>query len=189
MVIWVSIIIFGPIPTCILTKCEIHLGPKVWYNMKFKKTNSISQKWIIEHHTKYGQGGFGLLAFLHFLVRVPTYECSIPLGSLHVFVHCLEIPKFVHVGCMHTQPWLYLHVKHLFSTPSPCCWKVSSLGFEYQYIEILKHDPCLKLCLELIVQEKTINWYWCPKFYICNMLNYMLIVIFNTNANVHVLST
>jgi len=65
----------------------------------------------------------------------------------------------MHVGCMHIQPQLYvpLHVEHLFSTPSPCYYRVTSLGFESQYIEILKHDPCLKLCLELIVQEKIIN--------------------------------
>ncbi len=132
-----------------------------------------------------------ILAFLHFLVRVPAYKCSTPSGSFHEFVHRLEILRFMHVGCMHIQPWLYVpfHVKHLFSTPSPCCYRVTSLDFESQYIEILKHDPCLKLCLELIIQEKTINWYWCPKFYIGNMLNYMLIVIFNTNANVRVLST
>jgi hypothetical protein len=54
----------------------------------------------IGHHTKYGQSDFGFLAFLHFLVRVPSYKCSIPSGSLHGFVHRLEILKFVHVGCM-----------------------------------------------------------------------------------------
>jgi len=52
--------------------------------------------------TKYGQGGFGFLAFLHFLMEVPVYRCSIPYGNLHGFVHHLEILKLVHVGCMHT---------------------------------------------------------------------------------------
>jgi len=65
----------------------------------------------------------GFLAFLHFLVGVPIYKSSTPLGSLHGFIHCLEISRLVHVGCMHTQPRLSvpLHVKHPFSTPSPCC--------------------------------------------------------------------
>jgi hypothetical protein len=36
MVIWVSTIIFQPIPTYIPTKCEIDLRPKVWYNMRLK---------------------------------------------------------------------------------------------------------------------------------------------------------
>ncbi len=49
------------------------------------------------------QGGFGFLAFLHFLVRIPTYKCSTPSGSFHGFIHCLEISRFVHVGCMHTE--------------------------------------------------------------------------------------
>jgi hypothetical protein len=57
----------------------------------------------MEHHTKYGQGGFGFLAFLHFLIEVPIYKCSTPLGSLHGFVHCLKFLRLVHVGCMHTQ--------------------------------------------------------------------------------------
>ncbi len=72
---------------------------------------------------KYGQGGFEFLTFLHFLVRVPAYKCSTPSRSLHGFVHHLRIPKFVHVGCTHTQLQLYMpfHVKHIFSTPSPCC--------------------------------------------------------------------
>jgi hypothetical protein len=54
------------------------------------KTSSIWQEWTIEHHTKYGQGGFGFLAFLHFLVGVFTYKCSTPLRSLHGFVHRFE---------------------------------------------------------------------------------------------------
>ncbi len=33
-----------------------------------------------KHHTKYGQGGFGFLAFLHFLVKVHVYKCFTPLG-------------------------------------------------------------------------------------------------------------
>jgi len=43
--------------------------------------------------------------------------------------------------------------------------------------------------LSWVYKKIIINWYWCPKLYICNMLNYMLIIVFNTNANVHVLST
>ncbi len=132
MVILGFTIIFQPIPTCIPTKCEVNLGCKLWYNMRLKNNFHIF-KWIIEHHTKYGRGGFGFLAFLHFLVRVPVYKCSIPSGSLHGFVHHLEIPRFVYVGCMHTQPWLYVpfNVEHLFSTPNPYCERVTSLGFEF----------------------------------------------------------
>jgi hypothetical protein len=68
------------------------------------------------------QVGFGFLAFLHFLMKVSIYKCSILSGSLHGFVHCLEIPRFVHVGCMHTELWLYVpfHIEHFFFTPSPC---------------------------------------------------------------------
>jgi len=37
MVIWVSMIIFWPIPTCIPTKCEINLKLKVWVQYEVKK--------------------------------------------------------------------------------------------------------------------------------------------------------
>ncbi len=103
--------------------------------------------------------------FYIFFVRVPTYKCSTSLRSLHGFVHHLEILKFVHVGCMHTQPWLYVpfNVEHFLFTPSPCCWNVTSLGFEFQYIEILKHNPCLKLFIKLInVVTSTLDFLHSP---------------------------
>ncbi len=77
----------------------------------------------MQHHTKYGRSGFGFLAFLHFLVGVPAYKCSTPFENLHGFIHYLEIPRFMHVGCMLIQFRLYvpLQVEHLFSTPSSCC--------------------------------------------------------------------
>jgi hypothetical protein len=115
MVSWVSTIIFWPIPTCIPTKCEINLGPKVWYNMRLKNKFHITK---VNNRTSYQiwPRWFWILGIFTFLVKVPAYKCSIPLGSLHGFVHCLEILKFVHVGCMHTQPQLYvpLDVKHIF---------------------------------------------------------------------------
>jgi len=122
MVIWVSTIIFRPIPTCILTKCEINLGPKVWYNMRLKNKFHITK---MNNRTSYQiwPRWFWILAFLHFLVRVFAYKCSTPSGSLHGLVHHLEILRFMHVGCMHIQLRLYvpLHVKHIFSTPNPYC--------------------------------------------------------------------
>ncbi len=122
MVIWVSTIIFLPIPTCIFTKCEINLGPKVWYNMRLKNKFHITKMNNITSYQIWPRW-FWILGIFTFSCEGTVYKCFTPSGSLHGFVHHLEIPKFVHVGCMHTQPRLYLpfHVEHLFSTPSPCC--------------------------------------------------------------------
>jgi len=122
MVVWVSMIVFWSIPTCILTKCAINLRPKVWYNMKLKSKFHITK---VNNKTSYQiwLRWFWIFDILHFLVRVPIYKCSIPLGSLHGFVHCLEISRLMQVGCIHTQLRIYvpLHVEHRFSTPNPCC--------------------------------------------------------------------
>ncbi len=79
----------------------------------------------------WSQGGFGFLAFLHFLVKVPTYKCSTPSGSFHGFVHRLEILRFVHVGCMHIELWLYvpLHVEHFFFHTKSMLLKGDFFGF------------------------------------------------------------
>jgi hypothetical protein len=121
MVIWVSMIIFWPIPTCIPTKCEINLGPKVWYNMRLKNKFHIT-KMNNKISYKYGWSGFGFFTFLHFLVRVPTYKCSTPLENPCGFVHRLNFLRFMHVKRMHTTSIIcaspcrtsFFHTKSMF---------------------------------------------------------------------------
>jgi hypothetical protein len=97
--------------------------------------------------------------------------------------------KFVHVGYMHTQPRLYVpsmlniffpHQVHVVNR-----WLVWVLNLNILRFWSTTH--VWNYALNWLYMKKKI-WYQYPKLYICNMLNYMLIVIFNINANVHVLS-
>jgi len=166
MMIWVSTIILWPIPTCIPTKCEIYLRLKVWYNMRLKNKFLITK---VNNSTSYQiwRGGFGFLAFLHFLVKVLAYKCSTPLGSLHGFIHHLKISRFVHVGCMHTKPQLYvsLHVKHIFFHTKSMLLKGDFFGFwisiywdfeAWPMFEIMPWADCTRKNNKLILMSKTL---------------------------------
>jgi len=126
------------------------------------------------------------LAFLYFLLRVPAYKCSTPLGSLHGFIHCLNF-KIRACG---------MYAYSISMICAPPCWTC----FSHTKSMLLKGDffefwislywdfeawPTFETMFSSNCTRKK-NWYWCPKLYIHNMLNYMLIIIFNINANVHV---
>jgi len=93
---------------------------------------------------------------------------------------------------------MYVHSTSIICAPP--CWisfvhtksmllKGDFLGFWISIDWNLEAWPMFETKCELIVQYKILNWCQCTKFYTCNTFIYMLIVIFDTNANVHVPST
>jgi hypothetical protein len=79
MVVWVSMIVFWSIPTCISIKCAINLRPKVWYNMKLKNKFHITK---MNNRTSYQIWSrwfwiFGIFAFScggYPFINVPLHQ-------------------------------------------------------------------------------------------------------------------
>ncbi len=131
--------------------------------------------------------------FRHFYIFLWEYLLiNVPLDQGTFMFHFLFI-NFKICAC-----GMYTHSTSILCAP-PCqtyffhtkfmLLKGDLLGFSISIDWEFEAWPMFETMSWVECTKKMINWCKRLKLYTCNILNYMLIVIFNANAIVHVLNT